>query len=261
MNHYQKSREIGTATVKAQKRHITGSFSEHWHEFFEIEYIIKGTGTYIVDGKSYPIKENMLFFMSPADFHALENCDAEIYNVMFTCSLCDTDTLFNLCAGVTTAAKEFSEKGGALIERLLDEIVSSEDSEYSAQLLRCVIHKLSLLLTTQKSNIGTHVRSAIVHIVENFRTNLTLCDVANFVGIAPAYLSAKFVNETGTNFKAYLDNLRFDYALKLLEFTDMTVSEICVESGFSDYTNFMRRFKTRFSETPTEYRKKFTREN
>ena len=82
--------------ICASKKHIKGDFLNHGHDFFEIEYIISGSGTYFIDGKSYPIQDKMLFFISPSNFHAIKDCDAVIINVMFSCNLCDTNLLYCL---------------------------------------------------------------------------------------------------------------------------------------------------------------------
>jgi len=36
--------------------------------------------------------------------------------------------------------------------------------------------------------------------------------------------------------------------------SDMSVSEICYESGFEDYANFLRRFKVIYGMPPGQYR-------
>lgn len=250
----EKTSQIENGMISASRKHFGGAFYEHSHEFFEIEYIIKGSGKYFINGKEYPIHDKMLFFISPSDFHAIENCNAEIINVMFSCNLCDSHTLFNLFSPDTNSAIQFSEKESILIEQLLFEILASEKTDYQIQFLRCVLYKLSSLFTSHQDKTITHVQSAIVYLLENFRMNVTLESTARYVNLAPAYLSTLFSEQTGMNFKVYLDNLRFDYAMKLLSFTNMSVLEICNESGFYDYANFTRRFKKKFNCTPSEYR-------
>ena len=93
-----KDREIQNGIISAEKKHIVGYFAEHGHRFFEMEYVINGTGTYIINGKEYPLRPRRLFLMSPSDFHAIRDCQADIINVMFSCDLCDTASLYRLFA-------------------------------------------------------------------------------------------------------------------------------------------------------------------
>ena len=105
---------------------------------FEIEYIIHGTGQYFINGKPYPIRDNMLFFMSPASFHSITDCDAMIINIMFPCNLCDPSILFRLITPDSRAIYCSSENS-ILIEHLLGEIVnalSRDDNPYAIQFLR-----------------------------------------------------------------------------------------------------------------------------
>jgi two-component system response regulator YesN len=107
----------------------------------------------------------------------------------------------------------------------------------------------------QKTKDNTYIQAAIIYILENFHSSLTLEKTAKYISLAPAYFSSLFQKEVGIGFKEYLDNIRFDHALKLLTFTNMPVCEICSASGFADYTNFARRFKSKYHCAPTGYRK------
>jgi len=256
----EKESQIKNGIISAEKKHIAGDFAEHGHKFFEMEYIISGSGTYIIDGREYSLCERRLFLMSPSDFHSIKSCDAEIINVMFSCDLCDTSSFYRIFAPKKTAALDFTYEDSVLIEKLLLEIAGSRETEYMIQFLRSALYKCSNLIEHEKSfsdeYTHTYVQKTIVYILENFSKGITLSDAARHIKLAPAYLSALFAKETGTNFKNYLDNIRFEYTMKLLKFTNMPVLAVCSESGFSDYTNFVRRFKDKYGFTPSEYRKK-----
>ena len=97
------------------------------------------------------------------------------------------------------------------------------------------------------------------YIRNNFRSRISLENVAKAVDISPAYLSSIFPKETNMGYKEYLNTLRFEYAKKLLMYSDMSIGEICFESGFDDYANFMRSFKKRFDTSPALYRKELSK--
>ena len=59
-------------------------------------------------------------------------------------------------------------------------------------------------------------------------------------------------------FKKYVDNLRFEYALKLLTNTESNIYEVCKQSGFNNYENFIRRYKKKYGISPLEYKKSQT---
>ena len=93
------------------------------------------------------------------------------------------------------------------------------------------------------------------YIINHFREKIGLNDIAAAVGITPNYASAVFKEEMQINIKKYLDDMRFNYAKKLLIYSDLTVQQICNDSGFEDCPNFIRRFKAKFGMPPIEFRK------
>ena len=43
----------------------------HWHDFYEIEIVIRGTGTQIFNGRNYELKRGCAYLLSPLDFHSV----------------------------------------------------------------------------------------------------------------------------------------------------------------------------------------------
>ena len=193
--------------------------------------------------------------MSPADTHRVQTEGAEIYNVMFPCSFFDTDLLYSLFAPGTAAVVDLSAEEQIIMNALFSELPEKEP-QYARHFLRCILLKLSTRTEGQKSAPHSHVRAAIVYILERFRNGITLQDTATQLGLTEAYLSTLFLQETGKNFKKYVDDLRFDHAAKLLTSTELTVTEVCAASGVNDYANFSRRFRKRFGHTPSKHRNK-----
>ena len=255
---FKTKRHISNGLLSASQKMLQTPSTEHGHEFFELEYILSGRGTYWIDGVAYPIKKGMLFFMSPANFHAVEPEEAEIINVMFTYDLCDSARLFDLFARNTAPATALSAEDQPLAESLLREVVRGGEAEYALQFLRCLLYKIASISPKDEA-FSSPVRAAAIYMMEHFNKPLSLEKVAMEVGIAPTYLSALFKKETGENFKQYLLNQRFDYGKKLLRFTDYSIPAISRACGFGDYANFTRAFKNKYGMTPGEFRKSTNR--
>src|SRR5690242_4294745 len=61
-------------------------FDIHWHEFYELAFILAGEGTHHVNGASYPLTRGSIFFLTPADFHSISipaDGALELFNVIF----------------------------------------------------------------------------------------------------------------------------------------------------------------------------------
>lgn len=62
-------------------------------------------------------------------------------------------------------------------------------------------------------------------------------------------------------FSDYLTNIRLHHAVEDLIYTDMPVTKIVYDNGFSSQTFFSRKFKSIYDETPANFRKHFRNES
>lgn len=91
----------------------------------------------------------------------------------------------------------------------------------------------------------------------NAGKTVTLSNVAKRAGMTPQAFSKYFHQATRRKFIDYVIELKLGRAGTMLMDTDMTVLEICYESGFNNLSNFNRHFRNFKGMTPREYRKKY----
>lgn len=256
INRLTKQEYIINERFSASKKTFNGSYPTHWHEFYEIEFILSGKGTYSIDGKDYIVEPGMVFFMTPVNFHTLNVENVIMYNIMFTDNMCSNFYLSKIATENFPVALKINESDMPFLKSAADELVSNKDDfSYATQLLDTVVAKLEKIAGKGKKRKMSAISMAELYILNNFRNNLSLNQVAQYAGFSPSYFSALFKQTTGKTFKEYTTELKFEYAKKLLAFSALTVTQICIESGFDEYTNFIRRFKQRFGLSPGEYRK------
>lgn len=82
----------------------------------------------------------------------------------------------------------------------------------------------------------------------------TVTEIAAAVNFTPNYLSSLFHKTTGVTIKNYINNLKLDYAHKLIETTASNISEIAWSCGFQDDSYFAKIFKKRFNIFPAAVR-------
>ena len=252
---FSKHVHIENGWLSARKKELHGLCKSHWHEFFELEYIVSGSGVYLIDGQRYPIAPGMLFWMSPVNFHRVEAERAQVFNIMFSEHICEPSYLSRLLAA-DTCALSVPPADAHYLEQLMEQLVrSQEDKLLSSHLLSCILAKLGEHVAPREA-AEPSLSEATLYAIKNFRSAPSLEQAASAAGFSPAYFSERFKKQHGIGYKEYVNGLQFDYAKKLLLFTDMTVLEISVECGFGEYSNFVRRFKARFGVTPSDFRKK-----
>ena len=81
----------------------------------------------------------------------------------------------------------------------------------------------------------------IVHV--DFSFSISESDVAKRTSISPQYLSKIFKQIFGVGFSDYLIDIRLRHVANLLIETEKSITEICYESGFGNFSHFLRSFK------------------
>lgn len=106
--------------------------------------------------------------------------------------------------------------------------------------------------TTSKDEIIEQVKSYIhAHIYDKISAE----DVANHVHLSEKYLSNYFKEKTNENFKQYILELKMAEAKDLLRQGKLSIHEIALKIGYTDYRGFNRIFKKIVGQTPSDYLK------
>ncbi|MGI9429625.1 MAG: helix-turn-helix transcriptional regulator, partial [Bythopirellula sp.] len=90
---------------------------------------------------------------------------------------------------------------------------------------------------------------------EHYTEELQQSQVAAMLDMSAARFSQFFRRSTGRTFVQYVNALRVAHACRLLIETDLSVTEIGLQSGFFNVSNFNRRFKEVKEMSPRAYRK------
>ena len=97
--------------------------------------------------------------------------------------------------------------------------------------------------------------SIINYINTNYRSSISLDDIAAIGGYNPSYVSHLFKEKTGIGFREYLTRRRLQSAVADLNHTDKTMASIAHDNGFSDIKSFYLNFEKMYNKTPLQYKK------
>jgi len=92
------------------------------------------------------------------------------------------------------------------------------------------------------------------YIFNHLYEDITLAQLADAAGLAPAYLSQLFRKETGITVSEYIQREKVEEAGKLLMYTDDTLLAISSRLNFHDQSHFIKVFKKHAGITPRQYR-------
>ncbi|MBO4604051.1 MAG: helix-turn-helix transcriptional regulator [Clostridiales bacterium] len=90
---------------------------------------------------------------------------------------------------------------------------------------------------------------------ENIGNDISLSDILKEFSINKNALNEAFNNEKSMSCMAYLEQLRMNFANKLLQFTDYSVSEVGNICGYPDANYFSKVFKKHMGMSASEYQK------
>ncbi len=105
------------------------------------------------------------------------------------------------------------------------------------------------------SSIMDIMENSIHQINENYNKPLRLNIIAKQNFLSPATYSRYFLEFTHQKFSDYVNYIRVEHAKKDLIFSDLPLTEIALEHGFSNSSVFSKLFKQYTNLSPSDYRK------
>jgi AraC-like DNA-binding protein len=102
-------------------------------------------------------------------------------------------------------------------------------------------------------------RIALLHefLMNHYREEIDLKKLADLVHMAEGSLCRFFKMNVGTSIFEYLNQIKVEFACKLLMDPDMGVFDVCLDSGFNNLSHFNKQFRKITGVTPSEYRKRY----
>lgn len=111
-----------------------------------------------------------------------------------------------------------------------------------------------LLVLTNSIEIDV-VEEAKKYINKNMDQDLSVSEIADYVGMNAEYFTKLFKKSYGCGLKKYIELTKMDAAKMLLSTTNLPVTLVASHVGYTNYSNFTRAFKQIVGLTPLEYRK------
>lgn len=240
----------------------------HYH----MHFVIEGFGTLEINNQTYHLKAGDIFLLPPNVVSHYYADQTNPWHYAFACFVGTQAERYLKKAGFTNEI--VVRKCNIPIENFtacIDEMLDAHQLTITNELKRIgSLYKLFALLTESnevsnskrgKSSYdypsSSYLDHALQYIHFNFDKNITITDIANFVGIARSYLFQIFKSNLNTSPKDYLMHYRMEHAKELLENTELPVKDIAVSVGYHDPLTFSKMFSSAVGMSPTEYRKEY----
>lgn len=235
-------------------------FGVHSHRNVELILVTGGSCTITVWKESIQLQPGEYMALLSSAVHTFtvgREAPCSFWQLHFAPELCRFEPA---CACLWNAA---SDQLLELITDLSDEC--SQKGMYCDLYRNLLLGRLGFLLEREYSsnaNISRfspnpHVQRALAYLSAHYQQKLTLDEVASACEISRRYLSRLFYEDTHTTVADYANLLRVNKAVDLLRDTDLPVSTISSQLGFSSVQYFSKLFKELTGFSPRAIRESF----
>lgn len=236
------------------------SFPAHLHSAVELIYISDGALEVTVHGQTKTIGKEEVALIFPDMVHSYLTTDF-CRGILCIFSSVHAKEYFRLFRKQQPeypflSCKDHSPDLPFLFQRMLS--YAEKSSALSTAWLNLILAFLipDLVLVPRKRQDDTDICYQIIsYVSQHFQEPLTLELLATELHFNKYYISRVFTGKLHSGFHEYLNRLRLDYAARLLQDTDLTITEIWQEAGFESQRTFNRTFLECYGTTPSKYRK------
>lgn len=255
--------------------------TKHYHEEYEIYYLLEGERYYFIEQQTYYVKKGSLVFVNRNKIHKtgqagnsyhdriLIEIKEEPFSSFFSSfgNLAFSDFFHTHCGlmQLDQAGQQYVEKLlFSMIEELRKQSIGYELTIMMtlAQLLiyalRCHTES-TLIVSPTKVTTAKHqkVDEVASYIIKHCTSSLTLDSLAKRFYVSKCYLSRIFKEVTGFTINEYIAIHRLQKAQYLLIHSDYNISKIAELLGYESITYFDRVFKNYMELSPLKYRKHY----
>lgn len=244
----------------------------HWHKDIEFNLMMKGNTEITVNGKINRVMQGEYIFINSKEIHMLAppvgihgfEPDMELLTILWDYDFLKYYSEYSVLYFDLEQNAAVKREIGHILIKIAELFINKEkyyEMEITAQLLsigRLLLKYCAVFPKADDSTIDKsfyHMQKAVDYIEKNYNEGITLKQMADIMGMAPTYFSRKFHAVTGFSFSHYLNDCRLRNAMNDIANSDMTMTEIAYENGFSNVKSFIETFKRTLNVTPYQYKK------
>ncbi|MBO0449793.1 helix-turn-helix domain-containing protein [Enterococcus sp. MJM12] len=233
----------------------------HTHYFTEVMYVLSGRGSFIVEGKEYPIAAHDIVVVNPYVRHT-EKSSGEfplwyivigVNNIRFVkqnkreSHYIFRDVLDEMVPLLKLIIAEINEKqqgANAVLQRLAEVV-----------LVKVLRSNNFSLIEIENKNISKDGAIIKDFIDQHYKENLTLDVLSRQLHLDKYYMIHIFKENFAETPMNYMMQKRLENAQELLISTDYSVGQIAEIAGFTSQSYFNQAFKKGIGTSPNQYRK------
>lgn len=252
-----------------------GKHDAHAHRQYIILFIANGAGKHIIDFHEFEVLPGRIFFVSTGQVHQMQATAVSGYflafDLAFYHSVKSIFKLFDFPFFHTALTSPFLDSGPqhAAIQQTLQSLYTefvSPDNFGKWSILRGGLEELLIRFTRIRQKQlaeqndflipnNEKLRKLELLIEKNFKAHKTVAFYADKLHLSERHLNNIIAKKSGKSISIMIQERLVMEAKRQLLHSEMTVSEIAENLGFSDKAYFHRFFKKYTGLTPLAFRK------
>ncbi len=249
--------------------------NSHHHDSYEFLIPYTAMPFVSVDGITYYVDSQMIF---PIDCNQIHGPSNSMTNIFFSCIMIEHSYFETIAHKIDPKNSiQFKNKMIPLYPEL-KELISKYIKEATNKTIgyRIALDALSNLITvsiirkyqealgySNRSNSIEERKSSFeksIDFLKNYyyTNDFTISHVSKIANMSVYYYTRLFKKIMQRSPYDYLIDLRIQKACELLVKSQLSITDICFQCGFSNHSHFSSTFRKRMNLTPSNYRKKFT---
>lgn len=233
-------------------------FPAHWHEHLELHFVRLGKGKIKLGEKVIDVKERACVVSNQNEMHEGLCGDLTYICIIIPPEfLGDNHAIFKsvfydeaawmYVDEIYRLYKDFSSVNALAIKAQTYLLLKHLIENHSLENLDDTIYQKRLKKLSAMNNI-------IKYINDNYAENLSTKTLADMIHISEGHFCSLFRSATGVSTSEYIMNVRIKKARRLLQYSNMNITEISNACGFNDPNYFTRAFKKCLAKTPKQFR-------
>lgn len=266
--------EIYTEEITTWERRM------HKHNFFELVYVEKGSGSQCINTHEFTYEEGNIFLLPPLDCHSFKIAEpSQFLFIRFT------SHFFSQEEGLTNYREWFDKVSYILANynRVPGDIIATErERKFILESIRAIQHEyhqadrfsdaiiagsLASILNVLARSIeqkyvdsanevdarfGELLRYIHTHLTDKERLNVP--NLAEKFGVSPSYFSEYFKKMSGKTLSQYILKSKIHVVETKILHTDQSLKEMAYDLNFTDSSHLARSFKQVYGMTVKEFR-------
>lgn len=224
----------------------------HQTHYYDLTFVLSGSLTYILDGKTYVINKNDAMLARPNTIRERLKGNSPVSYVNFN-FIANDDSIF---------PDEILLKN--IIPPTIKHIISAIPQKrltplfYTREKMTNILNYILIELidnNTSRSQ-NSYIIEIINYINQNIHTPLTLTEISEHVHLTREYTSKLFKKEMGVTITDFVNKNKMKIAKDMIFSEKSNLNDIAQQLGFQTYSYFSRTFKKFYECSPAEYKQK-----